>query len=110
MYKMYIDSTTRFEKEVVLKKVENSEEVEMGRKFGDIDMVVSIKELLEENNLSVSDIDEVTPNLGPGSFTGLKMGVTIANIINWANGKKTIKELYLPNYGSEPNITKKKFN
>ena len=44
-------------------------------------------------------------NKGPGSFTGIKIGVTIANVLNWALGKKKISELVVPDYGREPNIT-----
>ena len=101
-YKILIDTSTRFEKEVRLVEGEK----ELGKKCGDIDIVTSIKELLKDNNLKPSDISEYIPNLGPGSFTGLKVGVTIANILNWATGRKKIDELDLPEYGSEPNIQK----
>lgn len=107
IYKIYIDTSERYKKSVRLVEISQGEkELELGKRFGDIDIVVSIKELLDENNLMPSDIDEVIPNLGPGSFTGLKMGVTVANIINWLNGKKSLEELDLPEYGSEPNIQK----
>ena len=108
MYKIYLDSAQRYEKSVRLVQENGSQKV-LGERSGDIDLVVSIKELLEEHSLKVSDIDDVVSNLGPGSFTGLKMSATIANVINWVNGKKTLKELDLPEYGSEPNITPKKF-
>lgn len=105
MHKIFLDTTKRYEKSVKLKKGNSL----LGEKNGDIDIVQSIKELLEENDLEVSDIEEVVPNLGPGSFTGLKVGVTISNVLNWVNEKKSIEELDVPNYGSEPNITLKKF-
>jgi tRNA threonylcarbamoyladenosine biosynthesis protein TsaB len=107
-YKIYLDSTKRYEKRVVLVEFVDDKEKVLGEKSGDIDLVVSIKELLEANKLEVPEIAEVVPNLGPGSFTGLKIGVTVANVINWLNGKK-IKDLDVPNYGRPPNITLKKF-
>lgn len=109
-YKIYLDSTKRREKEVYLVKISTSgEETETtAKKSGDIDLVATIKEILDENNLKISDISEVIPNKGPGSFTGLKIGVTIANIINWSLGRKTIRELDLPDYGRPPNITPRK--
>ena len=109
MYKIYLDSTKRYENEVKLVEVSGDKEKILGVKNGDIDLVGSINELLAKHNLKVSDIEEVIPNLGPGSFTGLKVGVTIANVINWINGKKTSKDIDLPNYGREPNITLKEF-
>jgi len=107
MYKIYIDSADRKEKSVQL--LEDDKVV--SEKKGDIDIVGAIRDLLKESKLNVKDIDEFSSNLGPGSFTGLKMGVTIANVLNWALGKKKITELDLPNYGREPNITPpKKFS
>ena len=81
----------------------------VAEKKGDIDIVSAIKGLLEENNLPIENVDEFTSNLGPGSFTGLKIGATIANVLNWALGKKNIKELDIPEYGRDPNITLKQF-
>lgn len=75
-------------------------------KSGDLDINGSIKKLLDENKLKISDIDEFEANPGPGSFTGLKIGVTIANVLNWVLGKKKVSELTYPKYGSKPNIHK----
>jgi len=109
MYKIKIDASKRREKEVTLVEIKgNVEDVVAGKK-GDIDIIVAIKELLEENNIQIDKIDEFISNLGPGSFTGLKIGVTIANVLNWALKRKNIKELSVPEYGREPNITLKKF-
>jgi len=109
MYKIKIDASKRREKEVTLVELKGNTEAVVAEKRGDIDIVVAIKELLEENNIPIDNIDEFISNLGPGSFTGLKIGATIANVLNWALGKKTIKELSVPEYGRDPNITLKKF-
>ena len=103
-YKIYIDSTERYEKSVILVKVENNKETEIAKKEGDIDIVAAIDEVLTSNNLTPSDIKEYIPNKGPGSFTGIKIGITVANILNWALGKKELASLDAPNYGKEPNI------
>lgn len=105
MYKILIDSTERYEKSVKL--VKNSGEI-VAEKKGDIDLVSVIAELLKTNGLNPKDIEMFEVNPGPGSFTGLKIGTTIANVLNWALGKKKSNELTYPNYGREPNITLKK--
>jgi tRNA A37 threonylcarbamoyladenosine modification protein TsaB len=54
-----------------------------------------IDELLKRNNLKLTDLDKVESFPGPGSFTGLKVGATIANILNWQLGNNTIvKPIY----------------
>ena len=109
MYKIRIDASKRREKKVVLVVAKDGKEEIIAEKKGDIDIVVVIKELLEENNVPIDNIDEFISNLGPGSFTGLKIGVTIANVLNWALKRRNIKELSVPEYGRDPNITLKKF-
>lgn len=108
MYKILIDSSKRHEKAVILIKTGNGTEEIIDKKNGDIDLTVAIKDILEQNNIKKEEIAEVVPNLGPGSFTGLKIGVTIANIFNWALKNKKISELDTPEYGRGPNITLKK--
>lgn len=109
MFRIKIDTRERYHKRVELVKSEAGKEKLLGRKEGDIDVVSSINNLLKENNLKAKDIGEFTAHPGPGSFTGIKMGVTAANIFNWALGKKKPDELILPEYGREPNITLKEF-
>lgn len=104
-HKIYIDTTERYEKKVELVEVAGDKEKVIDSKTGDLDTVSAIKAILEKNNLKPEDIEEFEPDTGPGSFTGIKIGITIANILNWASGKKKPKR-YKPNYGKEPNIQK----
>ena len=39
-----------------------------------------IEDILKENNLSPKDVDEIIVVNGPGSFTGIRIGVTIAKM------------------------------
>ena len=45
---------------------------------------------LKELNLTLNDIDKVFVVNGPGSFTGIRVGVTVAKTIGWALKKDII--------------------
>ena len=46
--------------------------------------------LVEENGLSTADIDAFAVDIGPGSFTGVRIGVCLANALAFAHGKTVI--------------------
>ncbi len=43
-----------------------------------------IANMLKENNISVDDIKKIIVVNGPGSFTGIRIGLTIAKTLAWA--------------------------
>jgi len=52
-----------------------------------------IDQNLKNQKKILKDITEIEINLGPGSFTGLRVGVSVANALAWAlkvsvNGRK----------------------
>ena len=44
----------------------------------------------EEAGLKPNDIDQIIVAIGPGSYTGIRIGVTIAKTMAWALNKKII--------------------
>jgi tRNA threonylcarbamoyladenosine biosynthesis protein TsaB len=51
-----------------------------------------IDEILKKEGKKIKEIKEIEVNTGPGSFTGLRVGVSVANTLGWAlrvpvNGK-----------------------
>ncbi len=59
-----------------------------------------IAEVLREADLPLTAITGITVNTGPGSYTGLRVGITVANMLSTllavpVNGKKT---LAVPSY------------
>lgn len=62
-----------------------------------------INQILRKHKKTLKDITEIKVETGPGSFTGLRVGVSVANALAWAlkipiNGK-SIGELVEPKYG-----------
>jgi len=52
-----------------------------------------INQILKKNKKTLKDITEIKIETGPGSFTGLRVGLAVANALGWAlkipvNGKK----------------------
>lgn len=84
-----------------------------------------INELLNKNNKKIKDIEGLVVYGGPGSFTGLRIGISTANAISYAlsipvlgvngegwdrSGIKQLKQgssdgIVMPNYGADANIT-----
>ncbi len=61
-----------------------------------------IDEILKKHSLKPEDLSEIQVNAGPGSFTGLRIGLAIANAMSFVlkipvNGKKA-GEVILPIY------------
>lgn len=59
-----------------------------------------IEDIMREHNLNLTDITAIEMKMGPGSYTGLRVGATVANALAYlldipVNGKKT---LAIPTY------------
>lgn len=89
------------------------------------DLLLKIDELLKYNKLDLKKIDGYLAYLGPGSFTGLRIGISTLNALAYVNNKPIVgstsdnwlndallklnnnqdEKILLPEYGSEAHIT-----
>lgn len=88
---LYIDTTTSY---LYTGLVVNGKLVaEIKEDFGkDLSScaLLKISELLESNNIQPNDIDKIMVVNGPGSFTGIRVGVTIAKTYAYSLNKKIV--------------------
>ncbi|MBI2031345.1 MAG: tRNA (adenosine(37)-N6)-threonylcarbamoyltransferase complex dimerization subunit type 1 TsaB [Candidatus Levybacteria bacterium] len=61
-----------------------------------------IEKLLMQNSLTPRDMDEIQVSTGPGSFTGLRVGISIANALGFflkiPINKQRVGKLAQPRY------------
>ena len=69
-------------------------------------LMLVIEEALKKNDLSVEDLDLIVTGIGPGSYTGLRISLTIAKMFAWTKNipLKVISSLVFLGSG-EPNGT-----
>lgn len=82
-----------------------------GREYINAEKIISNKtqiilpmvdKILKKHSLTPKDLSGIRVNIGPGSYTGLRVGVAIANTLSFAlkipvNGKK-VGEIVFPVY------------
>ncbi len=95
--KLYFDTSKR---EKVIIKLNGKKWEFISENQKPQDLVGLIEKTLKKEKITLKEIKEIEVNLGPGSFTGLKVGVAVANALGFAldipvNGKR---KLVLPKY------------
>lgn len=90
-------------------------------------ILTKIEDLMRSQNLTYDDLTVLIFYKGPGSFTGLRIGASVANAIAYAQGINSVAktgenwiveglesltngqtENLVPFYGSDPHITQQK--
>lgn len=78
--------------------------LEEERKPGSQVLIPLIVKVLKSQNLDLGNLSAVEVNCGPGSFTGLRVGVSCANALGFALkvpvNRKKVGELVFPKYQS----------
>ena len=103
MNKLYID--TRDNKKIVVRLETQKrifEEVSVASKKRAQITLPLIEKVLKKAKLEIGNIHEIDIEKGPGSFTGLRVGISIANALSFAglirvNGKK-LGQIESPQY------------
>lgn len=107
MYSLIIDTATKYlyiclvKDGIVLKEIKH----ESNKNHAPFS-VLFVQEVLEENKINIDDINEVICGIGPGSYTGLRIALTIAKMI--CSFKeiplKTISTLFLMSSGYDNKV------
>lgn len=65
------------DEKILQAEIINSDE----KNYHSVYLIPKIRDILSNNGLFVKDIEAIGVNIGPGSFTGIRAGVTIARVL-----------------------------
>lgn len=87
MATLHIDTSSNKEMRVGLKFDEKEYWLRKNISFQKAQVVlVLIDKLLKKHNITFNDITAIKVVTGPGSFTGLRVGIAVANTLGWTLG------------------------
>ncbi|ERJ13380.1 tRNA (adenosine(37)-N6)-threonylcarbamoyltransferase complex dimerization subunit type 1 TsaB [Haloplasma contractile] len=89
MNKLFIDTAT---KTLIVGLYKNDEVIDSTIELANRDhssrLMPAVQVLLQKNNLALNDLDGIFCSKGPGSYTGVRIGVTVAKTLAWTLNKK----------------------
>ena len=82
---LYIDTSSSYLYSAIVEdnKIIGSCNEEFGQSLSEVTLP-KIVEMFNNNNLSPKDVDKIIVVNGPGSFTGTRIGITIAKVYAWS--------------------------
>ena len=95
---LILDIDTSDSKKIIINLIKEKEKFQMVR-FVDTwisQMILPIiEDVLRKHNTKLSELTGIKVNTGPGSFTGIRVGMAVANTLGWlldipVNGKTGI--------------------
>ena len=81
--KLYIDTS---DSEIITVGLDGERSETEARQDKSQKLLPFIDELLKKKKKKITDITKIEINTGPGSFTGLRVGVSVANTLGWVLG------------------------
>ena len=83
---LYIDTSTSFLYSALYdgSSILDSISLNLGKELSSQSLSL-LNDMLKKNNLELKDINKIIVVNGPGSFTGVRVGLTISKVIAWAN-------------------------
>ena len=87
--RLVIDTATKYiYLSLVIDGVEVDFVYEVGNNNHSVTIMPYLKQILDAQKIELKDIDEVIVGIGPGSYTGVRIGVTVAKMIAYINQVK----------------------
>lgn len=88
--KLYIDTSSS---EEIIIELNNERFTAKAKQEKSQRLLPFIEEVIKSRGITMQDITEIEVHIGPGSFTGLRVGVSVAQALGWVldipvNGKK----------------------
>jgi tRNA threonylcarbamoyladenosine biosynthesis protein TsaB len=98
---MVLRIDTKDQKQIVVSLKKNGkvvDEISQENEYGSQVLLPLISKLLDRKKTKFKDLKGIEVETGPGSFTGLRVGVSVANTLGFTlripvNGKKTETDL-----------------
>jgi tRNA threonylcarbamoyladenosine biosynthesis protein TsaB len=108
MYTLVFDTTAMGLVLALYKDMECKQKIEKFMEFGQAEeLAVGVSELLEKENILFSDVDLLGVSVGPGSFTGVRAGVSFARGL--ALGHEELKITGVSNFDVYIEMLKKEY-
>ncbi len=83
MYTLILDSATKTLYVALVKDNNVLKEIYLeGRNDHAKNIVLKVEEILNENNIKAFDLDNILVGIGPGSYTGVRMAVTVCKMLS----------------------------
>lgn len=86
---MILHINTKDQKQITVSLKEDGEVVESlseEREYGSQVLLPLIQKLLKKEKMNYADLEGIEVETGPGSFTGLRVGVSVANALGFSLG------------------------
>jgi len=107
MYSLIVDSSTKVLYLCLLKdNIVVDERYINGRNDHAKNILSNIENMLNNQNIKIVELDSIIAGVGPGSYTGVRMAVTVAKMVATNSNVKLygISSLYLMSSGYDGNV------